>query len=137
MSAAEKFTSDQQLVEGCRAGNNAAWRELIHRYRPSLVRWLRKKLRDTPDGRNLAEELAQQTFEALLEQHCRRLWLYDPLRASLDSYLHVLAGQELAHWRRLDRQLRHQAVRLTRTGRPTAPWPIASKTCCWMMRCQS
>jgi RNA polymerase sigma factor (sigma-70 family) len=78
-------TSDERLVAAFRAGDDGAFRELHERYRPALVRFAKRVLRD-PDGA-LAEDVVQEALwraHRALRRDARpmqlRPWLYRLVR---------------------------------------------------------
>ena len=85
------MTSDEALMVQARKGSRAAFETLFERYREPIWRFFRRR---TPEATR-AEELAQDTFVALLEAASR----YEP-RGSFRSYLFGIAYNVLLAARR-------------------------------------
>lgn len=85
------MTSDEQLILELQQGSNAAFTELFLRYRERVWGFFRRRMRDSGQ----AEELAQETFLALL----RGVKRYEP-RATFRAYLFGIAFYILAAHRR-------------------------------------
>ncbi|HEX4149331.1 MAG TPA: RNA polymerase sigma factor [Pirellulales bacterium] len=83
--------SELLIVEGVRAGDSHAWRELIQRYEGRLLRFVEARLRD----RAASEDVVQETFIGLLVS----LPNYDE-RQSLESYLFAIAAYKVIDYRR-------------------------------------
>lgn len=85
--------ADQQLIDLVRAGDPAAWRDVIDRYQGRLLSFCRRMLAQPSD----AEDLVQDTFMGLM----RSLPNYDRER-SLETYLFAILRHKLNdHFRRL------------------------------------
>jgi RNA polymerase sigma-70 factor, ECF subfamily len=78
--------TDDELIARCRAGSSEAFEELFVRYRQPIWGYFRRRLDDP--GR--AEELAQETFTALLRAARR----YER-RASFRTFLYAIAKRLL------------------------------------------
>lgn len=78
--------ADSFLIEGIRAGDATAWRDLIDRYSGRLLAFARAR---TP-GRTDAEDLVQETFIGFLHSIAH----YDPQR-SLETYLFTILRYKL------------------------------------------
>ena len=74
--------TDEELIAACSRGSTPAFEELFGRYRQPIWGYFRRRL-DDPDR---AEELAQETFVALLRSARR----YEP-RASFRTFLYAIA----------------------------------------------
>src|SRR5688572_15566825 len=111
MATDERDAEEQALVERCLAREEAAWRLLDQRYGERLRVWAREQLlaRGLRD-RGLAEEVVQTVFTDLLEHDLERLRHWDPGRASLSTYLTILARPVLrASYRALSRRKTREA----------------------------
>ncbi|HEY5315997.1 MAG TPA: RNA polymerase sigma factor [Pirellulales bacterium] len=82
---------DTLLIDGIRAGDAAAWNELIQRFEGRLLVFVDARLRD----RAASEDVVQETFIGLL----LGLPNYDP-RQPLESYLFAIAGHKTVDYRR-------------------------------------
>ncbi|HUL72778.1 MAG TPA: sigma-70 family RNA polymerase sigma factor [Vicinamibacterales bacterium] len=89
------MSSDEDLALTFQAGDRAAFDTLFERYREPIWAFFRRRTADPAD----AEELAQETFLALLQASRR----YEP-RASFRSYLFGIAFNVLSVWRRKARR---------------------------------
>jgi RNA polymerase sigma-70 factor (ECF subfamily) len=85
------MTSDEQLILELQQGSDGAFSELFLRYRERVWGFFRRRMNDTGQ----AEELAQETFLAVLHGAKR----YEP-RATFRSYLFGIAFNILAASRR-------------------------------------
>jgi RNA polymerase sigma-70 factor, ECF subfamily len=85
------MTSDEQLILELQQGSDEAFTELFLRYRERVYGFFRRRMNDTVQ----AEELAQETFLAVLRAAQR----YEP-RATFRAYLFGIAFNILAANRR-------------------------------------
>src|SRR5690349_237642 len=83
--------SDEALMLEFQRGSREAFEELFSRYREPLFGFFRRRL----DGRGRAEDLAQETFLALIRGASR----YEP-RALVRTYLYGIALKLLSAERR-------------------------------------
>src|SRR5439155_26101740 len=83
MAPVPPVLSDADLIQGCIAGSNEAWRLLHQRYQAHVQAVARRAL--GPWGRCavLVEEISNEVLEALWVGNCRRLRAYDARRADL------------------------------------------------------
>jgi RNA polymerase sigma-70 factor (ECF subfamily) len=90
------MSAEGLLVEQIRAGNEAAWNELIARFEGRLLAFVESRLK----RRDLAEDVVQETLIGFLTS----LPNYDPAR-SLEGYLFSIAAHKLTdHLRRTGRR---------------------------------
>ncbi len=82
----ESQSADQYLVEQIRAGQDAAWRELIDRFHGRLMAFVRQRTPSLTD----AEDIVQETFVGFLQS----LPNYDAARP-LETYLFTIARFKL------------------------------------------
>ncbi len=114
---------DQRLVRECMAGDAAAWRRLYASYYARLVAYAGAVLRR--EGRrdaNLADEMAERVFVALLIGPRPLLEQYDPAQAPLWEYLKALGRRRL---RALLRDRHERQARMTPLPSPPLPDPRA------------
>jgi len=109
--------TDERLVLAFLAGERPAFDELFQRYRQPIWAFFRRRTPDPAD----AEELAQETFLALLQSSRR----YEP-RASFRSYLFGIAFNVLSAWRRKARLSVPPDARANADTVPAAPEDPAS-----------
>ena len=80
------MSAEAALVEQIRAGNEAAWNQLIAQFEGRLLAFVESRLR----RRDVAEDVVQETLIGFLTS----LPNYDPAR-SLESYLFSIAAHKL------------------------------------------
>jgi len=83
--------SAEELAAQAAAGSSASFDELVDRFGPRLLRYLRRKVRDT----HTAEDLVQET---LLKAY-RNLERFDPSRR-FSAWLFTIATRQAASWGR-------------------------------------
>ena len=83
--------SAEELAAQAAAGSSASFDELVDRFGPRLLRYLRQKVRDT----HTAEDLVQET---LLKAY-RNLERFDPSRR-FSTWLFTIATRQAASWGR-------------------------------------
>ena len=113
------MTTDEALMLACRDGSSSAFGELFGRYRQAIWGYFRRRL---PDPAR-AEELAQDTFVAVLENATR----YRPA-ALFRTYLYAIAFNLLSAERR--RSSRQAGEPLN--GEMPAALSIAADTSLWI-----
>ena len=123
------------LVHRCATGDEGAWDRLIDSAWPMVRRWMVQVCRD-PD---LADDLAQTVFLRLLEDHGRRLRLYNPNRGtSFPAYLKAIASNLHVDWTRsregLDRT-RWYDLEMARDLLGSAPSPDGRREVTWILEC--
>ena len=106
--------SDDLLTQRIRAGQAAAWNELIERFEGRLLAFVEVRT----GRREAAEDIVQETFIGFLTS----LPNYDP-RRSLESYLFSIAAHKLTDF--LRREGRRPSLPLSPAGRSTSPWEPA------------
>jgi RNA polymerase sigma-70 factor, ECF subfamily len=95
------MTSDEQLILDLQQGSDEAFTEIFLRYRERVYAFFRRRMNDTAQ----AEELAQETFLAVLRAAVR----YEP-RATFRAYLFGIAFNILAAHRRKSASARMSAA---------------------------
>lgn len=99
--------ADEFLVEGIRAGDASAWRDLIERYSGRLLAFARARA----PGRSDADDLVQETFIGFLNS----ITHYDPQR-SLETYLFTILRYKLYDL------LRQRKTHVTTEAADAADW---------------
>jgi RNA polymerase sigma-70 factor, ECF subfamily len=84
--AMSRFVSEHQLIDSIRAGDSAAWQELIDRFEGRLLAFVNSRLRN----RAASEDVVQEAFMGFLVS----LPNYDD-RTPLESYLFSIAAHKL------------------------------------------
>ncbi len=112
-----QLDADQLLVGRIRAGEPAAWEELIARYEGRLLAFVDTRIRNSA----ASEDIVQDTFVGFLNS----LPNYDSSR-SLESYLFSICAYKLTD--HLRREGRRPTISLTQNSDrgSSAPWQIAS-----------
>jgi DNA-directed RNA polymerase specialized sigma24 family protein len=103
--------AERRLVERCRARCERAWERLIRGYGPGLLRFIASRLGPRWRGGSLAEDIAQEVWDSLVDPDMRRLEAFDPDRAEggLAAYLNALAVQVIQrHFRTLKYRGEHE-----------------------------
>ena len=109
-------------LAGCLRGEKRAWDAFVERAAPVIFAAVQRVLRArTPKAyQHLAEDLAQDVFLRLVKDGFRLLRTYDPARASLSTWLSLVArSTALDHLRRR----RLPTVPLDEAPQPTAADP--------------
>ena len=96
----ERQASDAELVAAVRAGDDSAFAALYRRHQPSLVRFVRARVRD--HGR--AEDVVQESFVSALRRMRQtdselafRAWIFEIARnASIDLYRRSSRAEEIS-----------------------------------------
>ena len=82
-----------ELIQRCIAGDSDAWRRFVDQAAPVIYAAVRRVL--SAPGRasdpDAASDIAQEVFVRLLKDDSRLLRRFDPARASLTTYLTVIA----------------------------------------------
>jgi RNA polymerase sigma-70 factor (ECF subfamily) len=115
--------SDEDLILAFQAGDRTAFDALFERYREPIWAFFRRRTPEPAD----AEELAQETFLALLQASRR----YEP-RASFRNYLFGIAFNVLSAWRRKARRNSPAGGGVDVTTVPAAP--VDPSSTIWIRR---
>jgi RNA polymerase sigma-70 factor, ECF subfamily len=110
------MSAEAALVEQIRAGNEAAWSELIARSEGRLLAFVDSRLR----RRDVAEDVVQETLIGFLSS----LPNYDPSR-SLEGYLFSIAAHKLTD--HLRREGRRPALPLSAGDSSGGSWNLPGK----------
>jgi RNA polymerase sigma-70 factor (ECF subfamily) len=87
-------------LAGCVRGDKTAWHAFVEGAAPIIFAAIRRTLGHSPDPL-LVEDLAQDVFVRLVKDDFRLLKTYDPARASLSTWLSLVArSRALDHLRR-------------------------------------
>ena len=79
------------LLAACLRGDPHAWERFVHRYAPVIVATVRRVLATRATDGSQVEDLTQDVFVRLVRDDYRLLRLFDPTRASLSTYIAVIA----------------------------------------------
>ncbi len=109
-------SADTSLIEQIRAGNEAAWNELIARFEGRLLAFVESRL----GRRDAAEDVVQESLIGFLTS----LPNYDPSR-SLESYLFSIAAHKLTD--HLRREGRRPAIPLSTGDSSSGDWNLPAK----------
>jgi DNA-directed RNA polymerase specialized sigma24 family protein len=71
--------SEHLILQRCRAGEQAAWQELIREYRPRLEAWIEIRLRTKG---SVVDDITEAVWTGLAE-HPKQLNGFNPVRRSL------------------------------------------------------
>ncbi len=104
--------AEQQLIQRCLQGDDAAWESLFHLCQRSLLLSIKLTLGAQAADEDLVNEIAAQVWLWLVESD-RRLKNFDPHRGRLTTYLAVLARESV---RRLKRSERRREFREAQAG---------------------
>ena len=100
----------RQLVDDCVAGDGAAWDRLYRQCHSPLQRSIRAILGPICDS-NLVEEIEARVWYSVAANSSRLLDRFDPARASLNTYLSIIARNEAGvHLRSERRRQRREQV---------------------------
>jgi RNA polymerase sigma-70 factor (ECF subfamily) len=110
------MSADTLLVEQIRAGDEAAWNELIARFEGRLLAFVESRLK----RRDAAEDVVQETFIGFVTS----LPNYDEGR-SLESYLFSIAAHKLTD--HLRREGRRPAMPLSSGDSSSGDWNLPGK----------
>ena len=82
-----------ELLAKCLEGDEQAWDAFVDRYAPVIYSAVLRTLRgrDAPGESQTAEDIAQDVFLRLIRGDRRLLRTYDPQRASLTTWLTIVA----------------------------------------------
>lgn len=78
-------------LAGCLDGDQDAWRAFVDRYAPVIFAAVRRAAHARDDRAQLAQDITQDVFVRLVRDNFRLLRSYDAGRASLATYLTVIA----------------------------------------------
>jgi len=80
-------------LKGCVRGDKGAWDAFVREAAPIIFAAVQRTLQQHTPGRvaGEAEDLAQDVFVRLVERGCHLLRTYDPARASLSTWLTLVA----------------------------------------------
>jgi RNA polymerase sigma factor (sigma-70 family) len=95
MIATHGATTDRDLVQAVRAGDDAAFEELYRRYQPRIAAYVRRMARDS----TRAEDIAQDAFLSAL----RRMRATDAEIAFKPWIFEIARNAAIDHWRRSSR----------------------------------
>jgi RNA polymerase sigma-70 factor, ECF subfamily len=104
------------LIEQIRAGDSAAWNEIIARFEGRLLAFVESRLH----RRDVAEDVVQETLIGFLTS----LPNYDPAR-SLESYLFSIAAHKLTD--HLRREGRRPALPMSAVDSSSGDWNLPGK----------
>jgi len=102
--------SDQSLVVHCIAGDGGAWERLYQRCHPVLLRSIGAILGPGRRDRHLIEEIGARVWFVLATNSGRFLDQFQPTRASLNTYLALIARTELSAYLRSERRRKRREV---------------------------
>lgn len=106
----------------CLDGYSWAWDAFVARYAPAILATVQHVLRtySSSAGRQTAEDLVQDVFVRLIDRDFRLLRTYDPDRASLKTWLTIVARSTT-----IDSLRRKRLSTIPLDSAPTVPAPAA------------
>jgi RNA polymerase sigma-70 factor, ECF subfamily len=110
---ARKHAADQRLVAEIRAGNNAAWADLLDRYQGRLTAFVESRL----SNRSVAEDIVQEAFIGFLSS----LPNYDGQRP-LEGYLFSICSYKVTD--HLRREGRRPTIPLSSGDNSSGDWEL-------------
>jgi RNA polymerase sigma factor (sigma-70 family) len=86
--------TDQQLLNGCVAGDKASWNIFVKHYSKLIYHSIYKTLRvnSSPTDPDDINDLFQEMFASICADKCKKLRMFDPCKGvSLSSWLRMIA----------------------------------------------
>ncbi len=90
----ELALTDQQLLDGCVAGDKASWAIFVKHYSKLIYHSIYKTLRvnSSPTDPDDINDLFQEMFASICADKCKKLRMFDPCKGvSLSSWLRMIA----------------------------------------------
>src|SRR5688572_14044287 len=78
-------------LNACIRGNKPAWDQFVESCSALIYAAVRRAYRSHPAGQQDVEDRVQDVFVQLVQNDCKLLRAFDPKRASLSTYLTIIA----------------------------------------------
>jgi DNA-directed RNA polymerase specialized sigma24 family protein len=134
MRSSQKVVADRDLRQRCLGNDPAAWQELFRRQQTRLGGIIARLLQGRVVDENVVDEIRAKVWHALIEHEYGQLRVYEPDRASLDTYFGLLAYRQVVLWVRSNR-CRHAHEATLPPEEPVDPRAVDGLTEAYLREC--